>query len=77
MNQSWQAHIDALKRFNQWEAQRLRDRPADYAQALSWLSEAWELASKYGPGDDPDHRDRHFNELIRLRGSLRRARLSP
>jgi hypothetical protein len=44
VNADWKDHIDALSRFNRWEAERLRRRPIDFAAAETWLSEAWEIA---------------------------------
>ena len=78
MAQAWREHIEALKRFNRWEADQLPSRPSDYSRALAWLSEAWELAEKYGPPRDPAHaREEHFQELMHLRMALGRARLTP
>ncbi|MBI5709943.1 MAG: hypothetical protein HZC42_06505 [Candidatus Eisenbacteria bacterium] len=78
MDRRWQEHLDALKRFNAWEAEELRRRPTDYSRALAWLSEAWELAARYGPGEDATaRRDRHLLEILETRRSLERARISP
>ena len=74
----WREHMDALKRSNLRDLACLRDRPLDYRSALAWLSEAWELAERYGPAPDPDAtRAAHLLELIRLRAALERARLRP
>ena len=76
MIQEWREHLDALTRSNLREARRLRDRPSDYSRALSWLSEAWELAERYGPAIDPATlRERHLQDLLRLRRALEHARL--
>ena len=76
MDQAWQAHLDALNRFNDWEVRRLRARPADYSAALHWLSEAWELAATYSPVRSLRYgRDQHLEELKRLRAALERADL--
>ena len=77
MDRAWQEHLEALRRFNQWEAERLRMQPADYARALAWLSEAWELAARFGQARDPaGSREEHLQELIHLRRALERAQLS-
>ncbi len=78
MAQAWREHIEALKRSNLEEAQRLRDQPADFSRALAWLSEAWELAALYAPDQDPARsRAERFDEIVRMKRALARARLSP
>jgi hypothetical protein len=77
MIHEWREHLDALQRSNLREARRLRDQPADYSRALSWLSEAWELADKYGPAHDPAAlREQHLHELLHMRQTLARSRLA-
>lgn len=76
MARIWRDHLEALSRFNAWEADRLRDQPADFASALAWLSEAWELAERYGRREDPTaRRERHLEYLLQLKRSLERGRL--
>ncbi|MEK7330277.1 MAG: hypothetical protein AAB113_05690 [Candidatus Eisenbacteria bacterium] len=78
MNQAWRDHIDALRRFNEWEAEQLRNRPPEYSRALAWLSEAWEFAARYGPAQDPRaHRDQHLRDILQIRRAFERARISP
>ncbi len=78
MDRTWLEHLEALKRFNRWEEAQLRDRPSDYSRALAWLSEAWELVSRYAPHRDPARsREEHYRDLMSLRQALERARLSP
>jgi len=78
MARAWREHIEALERSNLEEARRLRDQPADYARALTWLSEAWELAARYAPDQDPARsRAERFDEIVRMKWALARARLSP
>ena len=78
MDPAWREHLEALKRFNAWEADQLRGRPADYGRALEWISEAWELAGRLGTPEAPDvRRERHLRELRDLRTSLARANLTP
>lgn len=70
-------HLEALKRFNQWENEQLRGRPADYARALEWLSDAWELAGRLGTPEAPEvRRERHLRELLDLKAALVRAHLT-
>ena len=76
MDQAWQAHLDALNKFNDWELRQLRSRPADYSAALHWLSEAWELAATYSPVRSlSQRREQHLEELKHLREALERADL--
>ena len=76
VDQAWQAHLDALNRFNDWEVRRLRERPANYSAALNWLSEAWDLAATYSPVRSlPDRRAQHLEELKQLWEALERADL--
>jgi len=78
MDPVWKSHLEALGRFNQWEDEQLRQRPADFGRALAWLSEAWELADRYGAGDDPNlRRERHLREILQVRAALERACLRP
>lgn len=77
MDPVWKEHFDALGRFNCWEQRQLRDRSGDYSSALAWLSEAWELAERHGPPRDPrQRREKHLQDLVRLRDALERARLA-
>ena len=78
MDRRWQEHLDALKRFNAWEAGSLREREEDYSGALAWLAEAWDLAARYSPARDPlRDREEHLEHLVRLRRALERAGLTP
>src|SRR5262245_26050114 len=78
MDPAWREHLEALERFNQWEAEQLRRQPPDYGGALAWLSEAWELAGRLGSPDPPDtRRRRHLEEILALRTALARAGLAP
>ena len=75
---AWKGHFESLARFNRWESEQLRRRPADFGQALAWLSEAWELADRYGPGEDANvRRERHLREILQLRSALQRSHLHP
>lgn len=78
MDAAWKSHLEALERFNRWETGQLRARSQDLGQALAWLSDAWEVADRYGPREDPNaRRERHQRELIELRQALEKARLRP
>jgi hypothetical protein len=77
MDPVWREHLEALKRFNAWEDEQLRNKAPDYAGALAWLAEAWELATQIGsPVDAQARRERHLQEIVALRASLARANLS-
>jgi hypothetical protein len=78
MDPAWREHLEALKRFNAWEDEQRRNKPESYADALAWLSEAWELAARYGPPHDAAQcRDDHAHRLALLRLALERASLQP
>ena len=78
MTSAWQDYVKAMERANAWEAQRLRERVPDYAEALRWLSEAWELAEKYGGDGDPEgRREERRGYLLQLMRALEQARLTP
>ena len=77
MDPAWREHFEALKRFNEWEAEQLRNQAPDFAGALAWLTEAWELVARIGSPDDPQvRRDQHLGEILDLRASLARANLN-
>ena len=76
MDPAWREHLEALKRFNVWEAEQLRNRVPDYGRTLAWLSEAWEFAGRLGSPEEPHvRRDRHLGEILALRAALTRADL--
>jgi len=78
LDPAWHEHLEALKRFNAWEDEQLRGLRESYADALAWLSEAWELADRYGPPHDAARsRDEHAHRLAQLRQALERAALHP
>jgi hypothetical protein len=78
MDAVWKSHLEALTRFNRWEAGQLRSRSQDFGESLAWLSDAWEVADRYGAREDPAmRRERHLRELIELRRALEKARLRP
>jgi len=73
----WRDHIEALSRFNAWEIQRHRIDQKTYAERLAWLSEAWELASRYGRPSEPEQHDRErLERWVRLREALGRVQLA-
>lgn len=76
MDPAWREHFAALKRFNEWEAEQLRNRVPNYGRTLAWLSDAWEFATRLGSPEDPEvRRERHLGELLALRAALTRADL--
>ena len=76
MDPAWREHIEALKRFNEWEAEELRNRVPDYGRTLAWLSDDWEFAARLGSPEDPVvRRERHLGEILALRAALARADL--
>jgi hypothetical protein len=76
MDPAWREHFEALKRFNEWEAEQLRNRVPDYGRTLAWLSDAWEFAARLGSPEDPEvRRERHLGEILALRAALTRADL--
>jgi hypothetical protein len=77
VDRAWRDHLEALERFNLWETERRRRRPADYARSLEWLSEAWELADRFGSADPVGRSELRIQEVLRLRHALERARLNP
>lgn len=76
MDPAWREHVEALTRFNEWEAEQLRNQPSDYRAALVWLADAWELADRFGAREPTEaRRDRHLREILALRAALARADL--
>ena len=76
MDPAWREHLEALKRFNEWEAEQLRNRKPDYGRALAWLSDAWDFAGRLGSPEHPEaRRERHLGEILALRAALTRADL--
>jgi hypothetical protein len=76
MDPAWREHLEALKRVNEWEDAQLAKKPGDYVRALEWITDAWGLADRLGPAEDPRvRRERHFQEIVALRAALSRADL--
>ena len=76
MDPAWRERLESLERFNKWEAEQLRARAPDYQAALTWLSDAWELAARLGPSEAPEERrEQHLREVLALRAALARADL--
>jgi len=76
MDPAWRQHLDALRRFNEWEDQQLRGLREDYAGALAWMAEAWELARRVDPDWCSDARgEEHVRHLVRLQAALEKAHL--
>ena len=78
MDPAWREHLEALRRFNAWEDQQIRGLRESYADALAWMADAWELASRTDPGWCSEARgDEQVRHLARLQAALERARLRP
>ncbi|TMQ73370.1 MAG: hypothetical protein E6K81_04880 [Candidatus Eisenbacteria bacterium] len=78
MDPAWHEHLEALKRFNTWEDEQLRGLRESYADALAWMADAWELASRTDASWCSETRgDEHVRHLVRLHASLQKARLRP
>ena len=76
MDPLWREHFEALARFNAWEAAQRRTEQRSYSDSLRWLSEAWELAARYGaPPEHERHAQERLERTLHLRDALRRARL--
>ena len=76
MDPAWREHLEALRRFNAWEDEQLRNKPPDYASALAWLSEASELVERLGLATDRQtDREEHLQALLAMRAALARANL--
>ena len=76
MDPAWSEHLEALKRFNEWEDAQLRGFRESYSDALAWMAEAWELARR----TDPDWLSpavERVEHLVGVQKALARARLSP
>ena len=78
MSTAWDEQKQRWQRYEAWENEQLRARPADYAREMAWLAEAWEIARR----SDPDwgsweRTELHCRHLVGIRRQLARARLSP
>ena len=49
MSAAWREQKLRFARFEAWELGQLRHAPSDFAAALAWMSDAWELASRSDP----------------------------
>lgn len=73
--QSWADRIERWRRFAEWESDHLRGSPPDFATALAWMSEAWELARRHDPAWSAPHLDEgHLESLGAMRAALGRIR---
>jgi hypothetical protein len=78
MDPAWREHLEALKRFNEWEDGQLRGMRRDYRESLAWMAEAWNLARRTNParGSALAGEERILH-LVSLQQALARARLGP
>jgi hypothetical protein len=45
----WPAQLERWRRFADWERERLAAAPPEFATAVAWMSQAWELAGRHDP----------------------------
>lgn len=73
--QSWAHRIEQWRRFADWESDRLRGTPPEFAAALAWMSEAWALARRNDPSwGEARIDDAHIASLRAVRAALGRIR---
>ena len=76
MDPAWREHLEALKRFNEWEDSQLRGLRRDYRESLAWMATAWNLARRTNPAwGSPLGGEEHVLQLVQLQRALARARL--
>ena len=78
MDHGWKDQQERWRRFEAWENEQLRGRPPDYAAALAWMTEAWELALRLDPSWGTQERgESHWRHLSEIQAALARAQLAP
>jgi len=74
MNAAWHEQMRRWRLFEGWQTQRLRSTPTDYARALEWMNEAWELASRINPEwGSESAASLHWRELAETQRAIARA----
>jgi len=74
----WPRQQERWRRLAAWERQQLREMPPDFAAALAWMSEAWDLALRHDPGWGTSESSREqWKRHAEIRRRLARARLAP
>ena len=67
----WRERQSQWRRFAQWEARLVRDRPPDLAHAVAWFASAAELAARSDPQwASLDRFQEHVSHLVRIRTAL-------
>ena len=73
MDDAWARRQNEWRRFNEWEAARLRNEPPDFQQTLRHMWEAWQLAKRTDPRWDTwESALAHVEYLTRIRSALSR-----
>jgi hypothetical protein len=76
MKAAWYEQQQRWLRFEAWENERLRSASRDFAEALAWMSDAWELAGRVNPSwNSRESAEAHWRHLADLQRRLARARL--
>ncbi len=73
MAAAWREQKLRFARFETWELGQLRNQPPDFAAALAWMSEAWELAARSDPRwGSPENAHEHREYLTEIQRRLGR-----
>ena len=74
---TWRDRSAQWARFSEWEEERSRNHPPDFARALSWASAAWALAQRCDPDWASEARVlEHVEHIVRVRAGLARLPLA-
>jgi hypothetical protein len=74
----WPRQQERWRRLAAWERQQLREMTPDFAAALAWMSEAWELALRHDPTWSLSASGREqWRHHAEIRRRLAQARLAP
>jgi hypothetical protein len=78
MPSPWLIQQQRWQRFGAWELRRLRSSLRDYRQSLAWMSEAWEMASRYSSSwRTAESARQHWRHLAEVQRRLARAKPRP
>lgn len=77
---AWRNSVEAQAarwhRYEEWENHQMRQAPPDYGQALAWMADAWEIASRHSRWwNCPASAEDHWEYLVEVRRRLARAQL--
>jgi hypothetical protein len=74
MKAEWEEQRRRWLSFEAWERRHLRSTSADYARALAWMADAWELAARFSPSwGSPETAGGHWRHLADIQRRLGRA----